>query len=229
MRNFTWMVLVFAVLAGWCSPAGAAQSVADDAKIIASAGLKYLAAHQNADGSYGDLADKATLVNKTAAVLYALASNARKYRCESGPFVSDAVDFLLKVQKQDGSFGDVDTTLNAVLALKAVKADSSKTALEKAAGFLKDKPTPSAFTLQGLLVGDGMALKMFGVPASLTDPKEAAAAVRMIKAMQELKNLAPSEFGKVSGLGEGSYADPVFATALACIVGDVIENNPAFK
>ena len=228
LQNAVFVALAVLTV-GWCCAASAAQSVTDDAKIIASAGLKYIAAHQNPDGSYGDAADKGALVNKTAVVLYALASNSRKYRYESGPFVSDAADFLLKSQKEDGSFGDVDTTLNTVLALKTLKADCCKAALEKAAGFLKDKPTPSAFTLQGLLVGDGTALKMFGVPASLTDAKEAAAAVMMIKAMQELKNLTPAEFGKVSGFGDGPYADPVFATALACIVGDAIENNSAFK
>lgn len=229
MLHQVWRVVLVALVL-LCADVARA-GVADDAKIIPSAGLKYLANHQNADGSYGDPTDKATLVNKTAIVLYALASNGRKYGYESGPFVSGAVDFLLKSQSADGSFGDVETTLNALTALKAVKWGGATQAIERAADHIKDKPTPAAVMLAGLLIAPAVA-STFGSSGELSTGKDAAkaeATIKAIKKMQELKNLSPAEFGKVKALGEGIYADPVVATALASIVGDRIENNPAFK
>lgn len=227
MLQQVWRVVLVALVL-LCADVARA-GVADDAKIIPSAGLKYLANHQNADGSYGDPADKATLVNKTAIVLYALASNGRKYGYESGPFVSGAVDFLLANQQADGLFGDHHTTMNVVAALKAAKYVGAKKTVETAEKLLGKVDIDLPGQLRDLALSDGGVLVKLGMPAAATDAAAAEAAIKAIKKMQELKNLSPAEFGKVKALGEGIYADPVVATALASIVGDLIENNPAFK
>lgn len=222
------LYLILTVLVGvWlCSPATAA-GLADDCKKISSAGMKYIANNQNLDGSYGDPANVPELVNTTALVVYAMAAGERKYRYDSGPFISDAVDFLLKNQKADGTFGNPAVTANVVSALKAAKFSGAKDAILAGEAALKAATVPEADFL-GIVLNGGALSPQVELPAATEQAPVAEATIKQILAAQELKSKAPKEYGKVKG-GSGCAADPVVSTALAVILADTIAANKSLK
>ena len=218
--------LVFVVLAGMLFCGAALANPANDSKLISSAGLKFLANNQNEDGSYGKGEDSNKI---TEIVLYAMAVNGRSYRYNNGPFVSDAVDFLLAAQKEDGSFGSDTTTLNVVGALKALKDERLAGAIAKAEAFLKGKNIAAADYAE-LVIADQKALAFFGVPAAFTDLAAATEAVARCKAAQEQADRQPQAFGRVHIKdATGILADDFTATALAVIVADRVERNKDFQ
>lgn len=217
--------LVCAVLVGLMFCGTALADLSGDSKLISSAGMKFLANNQNEDGSYGKADDK---VSTTAIVLYAMAVNGRSYRYNSGPFVSDAVDFLLGAQNGDGSFGAEAATFNAVAALKALEDERFAGAIAKAEEFLKNKNTVAA-DCAGLIVADQKALEFLGVPAAFTELSAASEAIARCKGVQEQINQQPQAFGRVHVKdGSGVLADDFVATALAVIVADRVERNKEF-
>ncbi|MCX7934458.1 MAG: hypothetical protein N3A66_04265, partial [Planctomycetota bacterium] len=122
-----------------------------DSKRIASLAFKYVPRHQNADGSYGTVGSPLAIGN-TSLVIHALATCSWKYREADGPFISKAVDFLLKAQNEDGSFGSGDAkaglTLLALRALLAIQNPAYDEKIDKAIAFIKQNiPTPTDLRL----------------------------------------------------------------------------------
>lgn len=97
-------------------------------------GIRYLVKQQEENGSYMNN------VGVTALAVKAMAKSPRAYRAKSGPFMSDAIDYILKHQKPDGSIHDGHyanySTSLAVTALVALDNPKYKDALEKAKEFL---------------------------------------------------------------------------------------------
>ena len=109
----------------------------------------YLAAKQNPDGGYGPYGEEGRLedtsdVGLTGLVLYALARHPRSYRPEDGPFISEAVGFLLSKQQKDGGFYDVrDPVLQnyrtsvVVMALARLDRQAHAEPIARAQKFIK--------------------------------------------------------------------------------------------
>jgi len=96
---------------------------------------------QNADGGYGPEFHGKSDVGITALVLAALARVPAKYREYDGPFISAAVDYLLKHQKPDGGIHDGwlwnYKTCMSILALSALDRKKYEPVIKKAAKFVK--------------------------------------------------------------------------------------------
>ncbi len=100
-----------------------------DVKAASDRAANWLIDHQRADGSYGIyLAD----VGVTAMVVHALADCPRAYREEDGPFISLAVEYLLKNVQADGGVYNADQGLRnykssvTLLALNALDQGRKK-------------------------------------------------------------------------------------------------------
>jgi len=97
---------------------------------------------QNKDGGYGPLINGKSDVGITALVVWALATAPPKYREWDGPYISAAVDYLLKHQKPDGGIHDGDLwnykTCVSIMALSAVNEKKYAKQIKKASEFVKD-------------------------------------------------------------------------------------------
>ncbi len=91
-----------------------------DLRTRANAAVHWIRARQDEEGTYGE--DLTT----TGMVLFGFARMVRQYRETDGPFISRAVDALMRHRREDGSFVREDTqdpiapTLAAALALSAL-------------------------------------------------------------------------------------------------------------
>jgi len=96
---------------------------------------------QNKDGGYGPQVNGKSDVGITALVVWALATAPPRYREWHGPYISAAVDYLLKHQKPDGGIHDGDLwnykTSISIMALSAVDAKKYAEQIKKAAQFVK--------------------------------------------------------------------------------------------
>ena len=105
-------LVCLAVLRVGPSALGAAEDVRGSIKPTVDAACRWLAERQNPDGGYGPYGETNVRIPNTsdlgitAFCLYALARNPRGYKEVDGPFISKAVDFLLKRQQADGAFCD---------------------------------------------------------------------------------------------------------------------------
>ena len=104
--------------------------------------IRWLRSTQNPEtGAYGGD------IEGTAWVLFALARSPRKYERPDGPFVSKALDYLLSLQRSDGTFVEADrpegsslgTTRAAAAALSVHIGDSTVAPLGKALKVLASK------------------------------------------------------------------------------------------
>lgn len=131
--------LVFALLAPQARAAGPPAAEAPAAlqariKDAVDAGLKFLRTKQDPEGSYGKYP------GLTSMAVEAFARSPRGYREDDGPFVRRAVEYLLKLQKADGSIYQPNlpayNTALALLALQAVGNAKHGEAIAKAQRFL---------------------------------------------------------------------------------------------
>ncbi len=124
-----------------------AQPPPGDAELISeikSAGKRAACAlidRQNEDGGYGPQPFGASDVGITGLVVWALAASPPQYREWQGPYMSSAVDFLLKHQKDNGGIHDGTLwnykTSIAIMALSAVDAEKYRDQIAKAVAFVK--------------------------------------------------------------------------------------------
>lgn len=122
-RPFIFSTLLSLVVWGLSPDLARAASRRPDkiAKGIRSKAFKFLTRQQNKDGSYGRGADANQRCGSTAFVVYAFAFGERAYREHDGPFMSRAVNFLLRQQQANGSFGGkADRRFATVLSYKAL-------------------------------------------------------------------------------------------------------------
>lgn len=104
-----------------------------DFKSLSNGAIHILRAAQKSDGSYGGS------VAATGLSLYGFAKCGRQYREADGPFVINAVQYILTNRKADGSFNGDDTnqsTLAAALALDALDKVKYKDQVEAAVAFV---------------------------------------------------------------------------------------------
>ena len=96
---------------------------------------------QNKDGGYGPLVDGKSDVGITALVVWALAEAPPKYREWDGPYISAAVEYILKHQKEDGGIHDGDLwnykTCLSIMALSSVNGEKYRDQIKKAVEFVK--------------------------------------------------------------------------------------------
>lgn len=116
-----------------------ADSRADDLKDTINGSVRALRAIQHEDGSYGSPAHQPLA---TARVLQAFGDCHEHYTSQDGPFVREAVEFLLSRQQQSGGFGPggpktILWTAEALLALDATaKTEAFAAARQRASRFL---------------------------------------------------------------------------------------------
>jgi len=99
--------LSIAVLVAALLPSATAS--ADPIKDALDRAMLFIQKGQNADGGYGPFGDAARVENAsdvgiTAFVIYAIACHPRNFKAVDGPFLSRAVDYLLRHQQPDGGF-----------------------------------------------------------------------------------------------------------------------------
>ena len=131
VRYFTILVLLILVTTG-------SVESADKAAVTAAIdrGLRWLKEQQAEDGSWDHYP------GITALAVSAFARSPRKYREEDGPFMRRPVQFILKCQREDGSFVPPDNALLAyntgvcLMALVDVKNASYETAIRHARDYL---------------------------------------------------------------------------------------------
>ncbi len=222
--------------AAGASPTGAA-------KAVRSLGVKWLVAHQDKEsGAYGKAGE--ARVGTTGLVVYTLASCQRGYQVVDGPYMSEAVAFLLKRANEDGSFGkSEDETVrrfNTALAVKALAAlKTSKTyqkEIDKGLAFLArtsgnkpedevwgglgsvwpETPGPICRTLLQNLVN----VRMGKGGAWLTE------SVKTLTDLQDRADDTADTYGMcTSPAKEGLETDSVVATALAVKAADLVKDN----
>lgn len=106
-----------------------------DLRSIANGAVHALRADQRPDGSYG------ASVRTTGLALFGFARMSRQYREADGPFMTRAVEYLLKHRQDDGSFSapsetdPVAATLAAALALDALDAKKYANEVQGAVAF----------------------------------------------------------------------------------------------
>lgn len=208
--------------------ASVAKTVRVDAvaKKVRSRAFKYIASHQNSDGSYGW---RATRSEATAVVVAVFADSGRKYRTEDGPFLSRAIDFILSSQNKDGSFGSKSTphaTLLSIRALKAVDGQRHKNAIEKAEAFLKANPCKARPGPMESIADESRARMVQGKwPEGKPDLKWIYATISMLKEKQHLEDDTAGSYGGFDGRGSGIEKDPIISTAFAAQAADVFNRN----
>jgi len=130
-----------------------ARGFASDYQPAIDRGTRWLLSHQNPDGGFGPYGEEEYLRLKntsdlgiTAFALYALAKNLPALKGSDNPSVSQAVDFLLSRQQENGGFYDKkdSTLLNyktsvALLALNTLGRVQYADAISKATAFIKDQ------------------------------------------------------------------------------------------
>ena len=128
-----------------------ALRAADPIQAALHRAARYLGEQQNPDGGYGPYGEKGRLENSsdvgiTGLVLYALARHPRDYKSIDGPFISEAVAYLLSMQQPDGGFYDSrDPVLQnyrtcvAVMALARLDRGKYADAIRKAQKFIQQQ------------------------------------------------------------------------------------------
>lgn len=142
MKRICWILSVVFLLRS--DVVFAAASPEKTAEKIWSLAFQYLQRTQHPNGSYGKNVEGAPIVGTTALVVYAMATSKKDkgaYREIDGPFVSEAVKFLLTERNEDGSFGRSEKrffeTLATVLALEALQNPVYLDAIAAAKGWLE--------------------------------------------------------------------------------------------
>lgn len=226
--------LLFILITG-CAPQPAPKpfKATKEAKTIRSHAFKYLVYSQNQDGSYGLQDATRPRAGTTAVVLHAFASSERAYRESDGPFMSRAVEFLLKQQQKDGSFGQPATrvwqTRQAVAALRALQSPAHKKAIDKAQRFLDKTKAPSPPLPTGQL---GTILQQKVLPGLTPAKGEANSRDWMVSTLKILKKQqirgrdTLPDFGSFRGSVPSSLeSDPAVATAIGARIADLIKAN----
>jgi squalene-hopene/tetraprenyl-beta-curcumene cyclase len=128
-------------------PKAAAQAAPPrpfDPRQFANPLIHVMRADQQKDGSYGGSA------RTTGLALVGFAKSSRQYREADGPFISDAVQYLLKSQQKDGSIAaandkdPVASTLAAALAFDALDAKKYAETVKQAVAFAAQKTNKTA-------------------------------------------------------------------------------------
>ncbi|MBN2711600.1 MAG: hypothetical protein JXR97_04095 [Planctomycetes bacterium] len=213
-------------------------------KDIRSLGFKYLLSRQNKDGSYGSAKDSNMRLQTTALCVWSFSSSQRQYREADGPFISKAVDFILKAQAKDGSFGSesgkVDTTLLCAMALDSLPGDGHAKQIKSAESYLEKNAKDAgkeinASGYEAAALKSSLKDSYFSgllmtakdkITAKSSDAAEWISSTAVdIKKMQNRKSDFKPEFGSFQH-GKNRYdADPVAATAVACAAADRIRAN----
>lgn len=199
------------------------------AKSIRSRGETFLARRQNRDGSFGT--DPAQRPGITGAVLYAFATRDEPYTEHAGPFVSEAVAYLLSRQGADGGFGSPFNTAYALKGLEALAAAAPDAeskgryaaviARARAAGQNAAAEEASATGRFGAMLRQSI-LPNLAAARMLVDGKDWMA--RATHQLYQAQARDPKE-----GAAYGSFRDPdpealehdpVLATAFAVIIAD---------
>lgn len=176
-----------------------------------SAFVAALVAHQNADGGFGDRAGYDSSVHDTAFALEALA--AAQYA--AGQVVGFAAGYLLDRQQADGGWLDgvnaasVPLTAQALRALQPYRNTYAAVPAALAAGqsFLLSKRNASGLWNESFET----ALALIAILPNLTDLAPVEASIGALGAAQ---------------LGNGSWADDAYTTALALYALHLVENRP---
>ncbi|MBN1417979.1 MAG: terpene cyclase/mutase family protein [Planctomycetes bacterium] len=132
--------LILATLAAPILAAPPARDLDGRIKSACDRGCNWLIDHQNKDGGYGPQQDGHSTVGVTALVVTALARSPRAYREVDGPYISDAVRFLLEHRQEDGGIYDSGlwtySTAMAILALTSVDRKKHEAVIAKARDFI---------------------------------------------------------------------------------------------
>ncbi len=212
------------------------------AKNVRSLAIKWLVKHQDPErGSYGRHDD--LQVGRTALVVWVLATCERKYQVVDGPYMSDAVDFILRHYQRDGSFGKCKSakatrfnTAMAVCALSALKSRKKyRRHITRAMAYLGDTGNDGAALVEGGLVGvwpgkPGPVAKL--MLRALLDVRMGQGGPwlgRVVKFCRELQYTADdtaADYGKCSYKNAvGFEADPVVVSAMAAKLADLVKAN----
>lgn len=117
--------------------------VVDAAKSAVDRALRWLRSAQKPDGSYG------SHLGITALVVAAMARSPRAYREEDGPFMRDAIAYIRKAARPDGSVTlgggyEMYTTALSVIALKSLGDARHDDIVQKAQAWMKSQQTVEA-------------------------------------------------------------------------------------
>jgi len=110
MRRLAALALAILIVLPCARFAHGAEPLAGRVKSAIDRGCRWLSQGQNPDGGYGPYGEfrlkNTSDLGITAFVLYALARCPREYKAADGPFISNALDFLLERQQENGAFYD---------------------------------------------------------------------------------------------------------------------------
>lgn len=135
------VAIVFVAFAGLMGGEAKTPSVKEMKSRVKDAverGISFLRKNQNEDGSYGEYHD----VGVTALCVAGMARSPKAYRQDDGPFISNAVEFLLANVQEDGSIMNKNQglanykTCASILALVSVEDPKLKPVIEKAKNFV---------------------------------------------------------------------------------------------
>lgn len=213
------------------------------AKTIRSLGVKWLVKNQNVhDGSYGKKDD--AQVGKTALVVWVLASCQRGYQVVDGPYMSEAVAFILRSHDRDGTFGKCGsekvTRFNTAMAVKALSALKSaadyKNYIAKGAAYLAmtsgTKPSTEVWGGLGAVWPDtpGPVCRTLMQNTLNVQMRKGGAwlaeSIKTLSALQDGTDDEADTYGMCkSETEEGVETDPVVATAMAVKAADLVKDN----
>ena len=132
MKRFVWAAtaLALTLVASPAQAGGLDAKLTDAAKKSVDKGLHFLRGKQEKNGSYGNH------VGLTSMALLAFVESHRDYKADEGPFISEALKWLVSQAREDGAItGDATPTYNTALAIMALHAaDAKKYAKQVKAG-----------------------------------------------------------------------------------------------